>query len=652
MTPTSDETERGAGATTDATTAEAVRARGVAVAVVVGFLALAAGVAVAHRTPASGYEVSMYAATPLAFWVGVSTALGVAVVGTAVASAAFERRASLFLGSLAVAAFAALPLLRSYRFHGRYDSLTHLGWVKGLASGALNPFELLYPAAHTVAVALATLGGLPLDRAMLFVVWFSALVFVLFVPLCAHLLADDRRALAVGGVSAFLLLPINTISTYLHFHPYSMTTLFFPFFLFLLLAHLTRRYEDETLPGSLSATSVALPLVGVGVVLLHPQVALNVVLLVGVVAATQVVESRFLDSPAETRRVYAQFAVLSLVFTVWILQFDAAFEVLRRLTDLLASLLFGSAAGGVVQHQANSAQQYGLSLLALFVKLFLVGVVYSLLAAALVGVRAWSYVPFTGGGPDRGETVLYLGVSGAVLSVFFAAHLVGELSTYFFRHLGFAMVLATVVGTAALVRLSRRVETRVATLDTGRVRTGARGTLRAVGVVLAAAVLVVSLVSVFPSPYLYQPSQHVTDAQMTGYDTVFDHRIEGAGVAGISSGPGRFSDALHERLDPRLSWGIGASDLAGRLTTYTQGDYFTRSFYYLAVTEADYEREVVAYRGLQISEARLDSISGRPAVSRVYSNGGVRVYYVEQPSSVLVASDRVDYDPERRVNAS
>lgn len=624
--------------------------RATAAALVGGFLALAVGLVAAHRAPASGYEVSLYAATPPLFWGGAAAALGVAISGMAVAPQAFERRASLFLGGLTVASVAALPLLRSYRFHGRYDPLTHLGWAKGLASGALSPFELLYPAAHTVSVALSTVGGAPVARSMLVVVWLCALVYLLFVPLCVHLVADDRQGLAVGAVSAFALLPINTISTYLHFHPYTMTTLFFPFFLFFFVALLTRRHGagNGTLPGPLGGTNVAVSLVGVGVVLHHPQVALNVVIFVGAVAALRFVESRYLDVPVETGRVYAQFAVLSLAFTVWVLQFDAAFELLRRLAGLLVAFLSGASPSGVVQHQTNSAEQYGLSLLALFVKLFLVGAVYSALAALFVGVRALAHTPLVDRRPTPSGTVVYFGVAGVVLTVFFGAHLLGELSTYFFRHLGFAMVLATVVGSAALVTLSRRAESRLTDLVAGRLRRGSRTALRSLAVVLVAAALLLSLASVFPSPYLYQPGQHVSDQQMTGYEAAFDHRVPGAGVAGISGGPSRFSDALHERLDPRLTWGLGAEDLRGRLTTYTQGDYFTRSFYYFAVTEADYEREVIAYRGFEISRARLAAIGSQPGVSRIYANGGVRLYYVEQPSSVLAESERAAPPTERR----
>jgi hypothetical protein len=51
---------------------------------------------------------------------------------------------------------------------------------------------------------------------------------------------------------------------------------------------------------------------------------------------------------------------------------------------------------------------------------------------------------------------------------------------------------------------------------------------------------------------------------------------------------------------------------------------------YLAVDSGDYDREIVAYRGLRYSEQGFAALGTGDGVSRVLSNGGYRVYYVAE----------------------
>ncbi|WP_435102113.1 DUF6541 family protein [Halarchaeum sp. P4] len=633
--PPSRSAERDANARTAAdeqatTVASAARRRTVDISLLVGFLALAGGVLTAHRAPTHGYEVSVYAGTPTAFWGGVVAAVLLACLVLSVATRSFERRAALGLTGLAAAAFAALPLLRSYRFHGRYDPLTHLGWVKGVASGALDPGQLLYPAAHTLAVSLAAVGGAPLTRAMLVVVWLCALCFLCFVPLCVHLLTDDRRALAVGAVAALAVLPVNTLSTYLHFHPFSLATLVAPVFLYVLLAHLRRRHEDRTLPDSLAASSLALPVLGFGLVLLHPQLVTDLLVVLGAIATTQLLERHYVESPPDTRWLHAQFVLLGVVFLLWVSRYGATLDLLHDVVQQLRMLVGDVPARSAPQQTGGGG--YDLPA-ALFVRLIGVSVVAFVVATGYVAVRSVAHTPWSSRIPPRDGVAHYFSIVGVALAGYLVVHILGGLTSYFFRHAGFVMLLVTILAAGGVVALSRRLDARIE-------RRHVRGTLHTLGVVLAVVAVALSAATVFPSPYIYQPGQGVSDQQMTGYGTMFDARVAGAGVAGIASGPSRFADAHHERLDPELAWSLEADDLAGTLTTYHQGDYYNRSFYYLGVSRADYGREVAAYRGMRVPERLLDSVSGRPGLSRVYANGGLTYYYVEQPPSVLNASTR------------
>ena len=51
---------------------------------------------------------------------------------------------------------------------------------------------------------------------------------------------------------------------------------------------------------------------------------------------------------------------------------------------------------------------------------------------------------------------------------------------------------------------------------------------------------------------------------------------------------------------------------------------------YVLVSDSDYQREIVAYRGLRYSEQGFETLGTGDGVDRVLSNGGFRVYHVDE----------------------
>ncbi|MFB6179797.1 MAG: hypothetical protein ABEI77_08745, partial [Halorientalis sp.] len=146
-----------------------------------GFLAVAGAVLTATRSPATGYEVSIYSATPVTFWIACSVAF-LAAISVAV-SPLYEDVAPfvLVLGGSTMLTIAALPVLRGYYFYGLGDSLTHLGWARQLAAGS-DPLAFFYPGSHLIAAAIAAL-GYEMPYAMLLSVVLFTLLYLVCVPL-------------------------------------------------------------------------------------------------------------------------------------------------------------------------------------------------------------------------------------------------------------------------------------------------------------------------------------------------------------------------------------------------------------------------------------------------------------------------------------
>ncbi|MUW14675.1 hypothetical protein GJ633_08350 [Halorubrum sp. CBA1125] len=663
-------------------------------ALAVGYLALAAAIVAAYTTPATGYEVSIYAATPTATWATLALA-GVVSIAVCLSDERYLAPAVL-LGALGAATVAGLPLIRGYHFYGRADSLIHLGLVRSIGVGN-DPLELLYPGSHLIATSLTKVAAVEVTRAMMLVTWTYTLVFFASVALCVWFLIPDRRALAVGAFSAFLLLPINNVSTYLHFHTYSIGMLFVPFVIYLVFTHLiggdTReRVVERVADGSGAVgggtvgfddsvgfavgarkpvpTSYLLPVTSVALVLVHPQVALNVVFLLAGMTVTQHAYRRLRPghSLAEYRLLTFQTVFLLTMFAIWVSTHDWAFistaeSMIESVTDFVAGE--GSTTPHV-QSQSDSASAIGASIQELFVKLFGVGAVYALLAATVVLGRITGYLGRLEGHrsmrttPDTAKDVTTLFVAGIlVLLPFFAAHFVGSISTYLFRHVGFLMVLATIFG-AVGVRYLLADELPVSGLGSRSAGTRVRSVRRrfaevlpetrsVVAVVIVVLVLSLSLATIFPSPFVYLSGSHVPEGEMDGYEQAFASQSGGAPVwfGGVRHTSDRYEIALYGAESapwdrevnpaPRKSTPVPEQAMLGGLPAYyaNHPEEIVRRDHYFVVAEADRQREVLAYDELRYSAESFEAVAAQPDVGKVRDNGELTVYFVDIPSDTF-----------------
>lgn len=580
----------------------------------VGFLALVVAVLAAHEAPATGYELSIYGATPAAFWGGVALALALSLYLAWTGAASDRvRSGALLLASASVFSVVALPAIRGYYFVGAGDSLTHLGWLEEMAANTLQPVAFLYPGVHTVALFASQVLGVGFPKAIEYAVLAFVLVYLVFVPLCVRAIVGTDLALVVGTFSALLLLPVNNISVHLMAHPTTQAILFTPLVLFLALHYLTRNPSRATL--TVTASGAMLAVATLAIVLVHPQTALNVLLLFGTVVVVQVVYRRFRPAHAVSRHrpLYAQTAVLTLAFAVWA---PRNARVQGTVAGVLNNLLHGATPGAAIAEHGTSLLAVGGSLGGLFVKLFLVSAVFAafaglLMLAALAGRLDGRY-------PDRNALVTYLTAGMVPLLAAFLVFFLLSVETQPFRYSGFIMAVVTVLGAAALAIGLRSLSTRVSST-----------TLRAAVAVLFVLATPLAVATVFGSPFIYQPNAQVTEMQVTGYRTAFSHRADGVAFAGIRSGPERYLHAIYgtNRAEamafPGKTAAVPQRVFNTNLSSYYGGDR------YLPVSQRDHQREVVLYRGFRYHAASFRALGGTPGIDRVESNGAFNLYYID-----------------------
>lgn len=577
----------------------------VPLALTAGFLALAGGLVLAGTEPARGYEVSVYGGTPAVFWGVTGVAL---LVGATVALTSLRyHRLGLLLAGGTVTSWIALPLIRGYYYYGQGDALTHLGWAGEMAASTTAPQSIIYPGIHVLAVFVHQLAGMPLSRAFMFVVLVFAVLFVVAVTATVWSLTRSVRGAAVGMLASFTLLPINGIVTELEPHPISLSILFFGFVFYLLVRYLLPERGEA---GNLtSAEGALLTLALAATVLLHPMQQFVVVVLFAVVAAVQRV-FRLRDGLAflEQRSMVGPTAVAVVAFVGWIALHETAVGQMEVIALTIGRFVVsGGQVGTVVAERGASLTAIGAGFVEVFLKLFLVDAVFSLLAA---GVALQALRRGTDRRTDVDGVVTAVAFGVGIVGLTALLHLVGPLSTLFFRYLGAIMVAVTVLGALAVYRLADRAPT------------ADRTTWPVVSLVLVLAVAL-SFATLYPSPFVYQASAQQSHQQLGGYLSAFEHADDDVEFVGIRSDDWRYRHAIYGPTDQPWDGTTIPPEALDDPTAAYESDR------YLAVTAGDRQRETVAYRGLRYDDGHFRSVQSSPGVSRVSANGDFQLYLID-----------------------
>lgn len=609
-------------------------------ALAVGFSALGAASLAAHWAPATGFEISIYWATPLTFWIPLGIALVASTYVAVSARSTWAWAGGLVCSGGAVLTVAALPIIRGYRFYGTADALTHLGWMKDVLSGALASTQLLYPGLHVYTIFISRTTGLPLNRATLFAVFSFMVLSALFVPIAVWLLTQRRWLVTAAAYSGLFFLSINHISTqYMSAHPFSQSTQMFPMALYAMALYLVSG-RDDTPVGKRRITAIGalLGLFLFGAVIYHPEHAINLVVVFGLAVAIQFGGRWLLNSNhrLQTQRsLLPHTAVLSVLTVVWIALHSrgsqAAGSILSQVREFV---LGGGDVGGVVSQRGGSLAEIGASYSDIFLRIFLVMAIFSALSGLLILAAGIGRV--RADRSDTGAIVTHLALGLAVLVPASLVLFVGNVSKLFFRNVGSIMMIATIVGVLALGYLpillngsvrGRSLVRRMSDLSptASRVRT-------VVVVVVVLMLTTHSLAILFKSPYTYQPNRHVSDQMMDGYESFFEHKVEGVDEVRLRTTDKRFRHAIYgvaessggAAIGPDWS-GVEEFDLRSLPDRYDDGTYLT-------FTEFDRLREIVAYREVRYTRSEFDSLDSQVGLSRVHDNGEMRAYLITNSS--------------------
>lgn len=566
-----------------------------------GYLLAAVAAIVAHNAPATGHELSIYAETPLSFWVCVGGIVTIAVSSGIYGS---RFRHGVILGSLLLLMLVALPIIRGYHYLSA-DAMTHLGIAKLIGSGgaALQQF---YPMTHILAIVLHETTGLALRLSLMLLTPIFVLVFLIFVALSVTELGFQETrwdAVAIGFFSGFLVLPVNWFGVNLKPHPHTFATLAVVLPLFILF----RSWNNGSYRYGL-----LLLFIYPFLIMLHPQQAVNLLLMLIMISLvififrsqSKLIPQEYRGAVTEQSRFhYIQPVILGLLTLAYLSYFDLVEETVGTVVvNVFSGTIFDNTA---VSSQSQSLSTIGVSVVELVLKIFGPGIVFGLIAGLIVG-RSLKHI-LENRGSQHDQIVLAVALMALPLAIGFVVFYVGNFERLFLRYIGASMVVVTLLGGVGIARGFSK-------FDSGR--------SRLVIALVMGGLLVASIPTVQPSPYIVMSSGQITESSMEGYDTVFTYRHEGIELESIRTPTYRYEEAVRGKKVSHVH----------ELPPYHFADHSLPQFYtsdrYLVVTERTRDIDIRLYEGFRYTKDDFAYLNSDPSISKVLSTGDLDLYLV------------------------
>lgn len=572
----------------------------------IGFLAVAFSVIAAGSHPASGYELSIYSGTPFLFWVLISFAVSLSIV-TAFSFEGKYTRLSISLGTISILVIILLPTIRGYYFLGHADPLTNIGRTIDLLAGGVSPLDTKYSAVQILGGTIHVVTDMALNRSLSLIVPIFVLLYVLSIPLVTRTLATGGVVLKVGLFAAFLLLPISHLGGHFRVMATSQALMYAPLVLFLFLL-LRRGTQVVPILLLLLTTSITF-------VLIHPQQAVNIIILMASFSISQYLLN---GDSAEFRRHI--FPTIAISIIVW-LKINSG-EVFREyFTGFVEKLLIGGASPAAQQiGRSTTLSNLGGSVLEIFVKLFIIDLLFSLLAGFVVLITlVYKYQIL---GYSRSffntidtESVLSLALSVIPVGILFLAWIFVGTSDQYFRIYNFIMITTTVVGAIGLWFIYSEISRRW----------GCRRAQSTLIIILILGILITMPVY-YKSPFIYKHTNHVPESEMVGARATINLESDRINHIRVSTSIDRYADAIEGETasSTRLA---SREPVADHFAEHRLPQLYDNPVY-LIITETDRGKHIGIRRGLRFNSRDFRYLQEDPGINRIYTNSGFTLYLI------------------------
>ncbi len=597
------------------------------------FVLITVALVVAWNSPTTGYEASMYTATPSMVWGAllVSIICGIGIVVQQIYTREHERhnlwKIGLLLILLSVTTILSLQIIRGYAMWGRGDVLSHLGTVQNIISNGHIGRQNFYPATHIYLTQLSSICDIAPIVISKYMPIFFALIYVLFMYLLA------KSVLPHKGQRILVILAAIASVTFLHDYrntlilvPNQLANFFLPLVFFLLIKKSATNTLGLRMQFSLLflVTILFLPL-------FHPVPAFALLVMVLTIWFPVKIFNK-LKRGAPTGIAISSprlDAIISLLLIIWLITWISSFGVYESMIRNLYIL----ATEGSLTHldlllaNIQYAQLYGYDSVAQFIKVYSSHLIYMVLVLISIPVvlkrlnKEYSSL-ISLYGP--------LGMFVLITGLLYMSNLVGPS-----RLFQYAIMLSTIFAGFTLYWIIEKAQHSYHLSYLPRL-------CSSLVVLILILVFTGGIFRFYPSPYTLVPNAQITQTEIEGMQWCFDNKNNDIGISSISISVNRFVDFLvtpegrkHLRYTPvetseiRVPWHFGYDKNTTIAESYIGDNYMVLA-----------EIDRVAYEQLfpRMAEFRFEStdfqkLEQDPSVDKVYGNKGLDVWYINASAS-------------------
>lgn len=584
------------------------------------FFLLIFALIISWNTPAIGYESSIYYATPLILWLSISGSFIAATFFVILTIAKKElNKYQLWKVGIIIIYLIYVICLSLFIIRGYYmwcmtgDPASHIGWINETVKSGYIPTSLAYPFIHIFSSEIVIISGLDLVILHKFIPLFFGMLCIFFMYILGKTLFNyDDGAVLVAILSCCL-----TFGWYVNLTPNALSNLFIPFAFYLFIKFFQKRKGNFT--TLFSIIIIVIPLFHI-----LPSIVLVLVLLTYMIPLKMTELKQKINKNVKNfnrEKVLRKFAYPLLLLITWMIFWFSSFWAYKFIIrNLYESSFLGvnNSKGTDFLDMITYAQGYGFSVIDLSLKNY--GAVLILFILSIFSLRLiWKDAILK-------EKYKYL---FPFFGPFFATILVMLLLFMYnlpfspLRLMTYSSILGTIFSAFFFHFIFNKIKKEINNIPIVLMFTITIVTL------IIFAIFILSVISLYPSPYNLETSYHTTKSELKGMSFIYDYRDTNIPITGITAAPGRFSHALltpEQQLsqkiplyfeDGRVPWHFGHNEPYSMFSSYI---YETD----LIITVRDrmiYEDIFPEMAAIRFTKQDFEKLKIVPNLITLYSNG-------------------------------
>jgi len=574
------------------------------------------------ESPATGFEPSIYAATPPALWAILifSLIFGICIVVHGIYASELEDHKSWILGLtlilLVYTTMLALWIIKGYALWGTGDPMSHLGTTQDLIANYHSETDNFYPITHIFLAQLSQICGISVLIPYKCLPLIFGVLCIPFMYMFAKSVLPEKGQVILATVASTTFV----LGWYLNLMPNALSNLMMPLAIFLLIK-------------SFSPGTVQWRILFVVIIFLYPPFHPNPAFALLLISVTLWLPSKIkaISSGKTTEHTASVFKInfpASLLLLIWTITWISSFYLWDMLIRNTHKLLIGNA-GMHVERMAEMmqyAQGYGYSVTEYFFKVYGGVLVFILLAVAALPV-IWKRMSTETN--YRSLAALYGPL--AAFSLGLVALYFSNIGSSPSRFLIYITIICIMFTGFMLYEIMQRIRRSYSTKHVYKLAA------LLVAVTLSA-VSINGIATLYPSHYTLSISGQSTRTEIAGMDWFLHRKDIGKELTNFSIAPARFADLLLTPDERRTRSDIHqflAANLQlpfhfGYDKNPTLGSFYCHDTY-LVLNEKDsriYQDMYPEMAKIRFLPEDFENLNRDTSLDRLYANGGFDSYYI------------------------